>query len=154
MKRYFFSAIMLLAILATPARAADPTVSTGTLTITPQGLNGRLQAYTLDWLSDANGNVLASTIQIMGTIERLVYKPDTGSTIPTADYDVTLTDSEGVDVLNGTGANLDDDSTSSTITTEGDGTTNIPMAAAGPLTLAVTNAGNAKGGEIRIYFRR
>lgn len=154
MKRYFLSAMLLFAILATPARAADPSVTSGTLTITPLGLSGRLQQYTLDWLSDAAGKVVATTFQINGTIERLVYKPDTGGTTPDDDYAITLTDADSVDVLNGTGAQLNDTGTSNTVTTVTNGTTPLPFATAGQLTLSITGAGAANGGIIRIYFRR
>jgi hypothetical protein len=124
------------------------------LTITTEGISGSLNVVNLDWLSDAGGNVVATTNQVSGTIERLVFNPDGGSTIPTAAYDVVLNDRDGVDMLNGTGANLTSGTVKTIVVTDGDGTTNLPMATAGELSLAVTNAGNAKGGIIRFYLRR
>jgi hypothetical protein len=134
------------------------TVTSGTVTIvadnTSPNARDYLNCYTVDWLSDSGGNVTASIDELRGTIERIVFNPDDGATSPTNNYDMTLNDQDGIDTLNGKGANLSQSTASSTISTEGDGTTNIPMAVSGTLSLAITNAGNAKGGIIRVYIRR
>jgi len=136
---------------------AEPVATVGAVTCTqfPANRSDVVLRYTLDWTSDTStsGTVTASVYQINGTIERIVYNPDGGATLPTDSYDVTLKDIDGIDVLNGTGANLSQSTVASTISTEGDGTTNIPMATQGTLALSVTNAGSAKGGIIRIYVR-
>ncbi|HUS39470.1 MAG TPA: hypothetical protein VMX74_08470 [Pirellulales bacterium] len=134
---------------------AEPVATVGAVTCTqfPANRSDVVLRYTLDWTSNTSGTVTASVYQINGTIERIVYNPDGGATLPTDSYDVTLKDIDGIDVLNGTGANLSQSTVASTISTEGDGTTNIPMATQGTLALSVTNAGSAKGGIIRIYVR-
>ncbi len=101
-----------------------------------------------DWLSTAGGAAdLITTLPYDGLIERAVFIPDGGGTQPTDQYDVTVTDSDGVDVLAGLGANLTNAATVSK--THADGLT----AAVGKLTLNVTNAGNAKGGLVILYLR-
>lgn len=152
-KRFLLIALALFLGMATLGQAADPTVTSGTLVMTSDGdlRATTIQQKTLTWTSDSGGNVVATTDRIEGTINRIVYNP--GATAPTALYDVVLTDDDSVDMLNGTGANLSATVTTSTIPTEGDGTTNIPMVTQGTLTLTITNAGNAKGGVIRLYMK-
>ena len=150
MRRAFL--LLALMALAFPARAAE-SVTSGTLTVDPTGgVRGAMTLVTFEWVSDSGGDVVATTEHVSGTIERIVYNP--GITSPTANYDVALTDQDGVDVLNGTGENLSATVTSSTLSTVTDGTTIVPFATMGTLSLAITNAGNAKGGIIRIYLRR
>ena len=105
---------------------------------------------TFDWLSDASGDVSGNLSKVLsGIIERIVFVPDGGGTAPTALYDVLLNDVEGVDVLNGAGANL-----SATVTTQaGPALTGGQMAFDDALDLVVSNAGNAKGGKVFIYIR-
>lgn len=60
--------------------------------------------YRINWVADdADGSVpsVESDSDIFGFIVRVVTNP--GATAPTADYDVTLTDEDGVDVLGGEG---------------------------------------------------
>ncbi len=133
-------------------------VTSGTVTVTQPNpapaARDYLLVWTIDWLSDSSGNVVVSITEINGTIERIVYNPDDAATSPTDQYDMVLTDVDGFDCLNGTGSNLAQGTATSTVTTEGDGTTNLPFAVAGTLMLTITNAGNAKGGIVRIYIRR
>jgi hypothetical protein len=153
MKRMLIVTVLLLAFCA-PSFAADPDPTSGTWTVTPKGVDKYLKRVTLDWICDASGNFLATTTQVQGTIERLVINPDAGATSPTADYDLTISDVDSVDLLSGLGANLSDSVTSSTTVMATDGTTPRPMATVGTLTIAITNAGNARGGVIRFYIRR
>ena len=108
----------------------------------------------LDWLSDASGDVNGTKVEVSGEILRVTFKPDGGGTQPTALYDVTLDDDDGVDVLNGKGANLSNTATTTIAPMIGDGTTTDKIVAVdGRLELKVTNAGNAKGGIVSIYYR-
>ncbi len=112
--------------------------------------------HTFDWVSDGSGNAtLASTVPVSGVIHRVVFDP--GSPAPTASYDVTLTDENGVDVLAGQGADLS--ATASSAVCPGvplkDGTTvNVaPTTVDGILTLNVTNAGSGGAGKVIVYVR-
>lgn len=146
--------VVVCLVLALCGVAVGADVTSGTLTVSQSGFGGSLERWTLDWGSDASGNCLATVRPVQGTIERVVFAPDSGSTSPTLNYDMTLTDIDGVDVLAGTGANLSNAVTASTVVTEDDGTTYWPMATHGALTLAVTSAGASRGGIVRIYTRR
>jgi len=102
----------------------------------------------IDWVSDdATGAVSVSTKKITGRIVRLVTDP--GAAAPTAAYDVTLTDPEGLDVLKGLGADR-----SATVTEDVNivytGTSDHPYVN-DVLALNITNAGNSKNGQVIIY---
>lgn len=111
-----------------------------------------------DWLSDASGDVNGThTKYLSGEILRIVFIPDSGGTQPTDLYDVTLEDDSGMDVLAGQGANL---SNANTTNVEPgvpfkDGTTTSvsKMVIDDLLELKVSNAGNAKGGQVIVYVR-
>lgn len=112
-----------------------------------------VRKITFDWLSDAAGAADATTKEIYGQILRVIFKPDGGGTQPTDLYDITLKDEHGVDVLQGLGANLSNVNTIDRIPQVSNGTSAAAaVAVADKLALAVTNAGNAKGGELIIYY--
>lgn len=101
-----------------------------------------------DWLSTDTGVVSSATLQqYTGAIVKVIFKSDTGGTQPTDAYDVTILDSDGFDVLNGEGANVN--RAAPVIKTNLDqsmfvmGTT---------LTLTIAAAGDAKGGEVYLYI--
>jgi len=121
----------------------------GTVTFSYEELN-TVRRVTLDWLSDASGDVSGTlTKHLSGIIERVVFIPDGGGTAPTTLYDIVLNDADGLDVAGGGGANL-----SATVTSHvGPGLTGGQMAINGTLALVVSAAGNAKGGIVRIYLR-
>lgn len=113
--------------------------------------------HTFEWLSDASGNAtVPSELVVCGQIERVVFIPSP-SVPPTALYDVTLTDEQGLDVLSGQGANLSASASLSVIpgTPLKDGTTTstVPTVVGGILTLNVSNAGDSKGGTVVVYVR-
>lgn len=106
--------------------------------------------------SGAGAATVASTVVISGEIVRVVIIPS-ASAAPTTLYDLTLTDSDSVDVLAAQGANM-----SATVTLNicpgtplKDGTTTsvIPMVVDSILTLNVTNAGSAGAGTVIVYVR-
>tara|TARA_Y100000310_G_scaffold309531_1_gene353716 strand:+ start:3901 stop:4260 length:360 start_codon:yes stop_codon:yes gene_type:complete len=98
------------------------------------------------WTSSAGGAADATTTERYdGKIVGLTTDP--GAAAPTDDYDVVITDEDGHDVLLGAGANRD---TANTEHVDGD---SLAAVADSVLTLAVTNAGNAKGGEAIVWVR-
>lgn len=119
----------------------------------------QINRHALAWVSDASGNVngTPTTAAIRGTILKVEFKPDTGGTQPTNAYDVTLTDTAGVDVLAGQGANLSNSTATAVVPgvpfTDGTTTAVAPCVVAEALTLNVSNAGNAKGGQVILYVR-
>lgn len=117
----------------------------GTVTIAEE-LSGEIQKVVFAWTSSAGGAADGVTTKaVNGVVQRAVIIPNLSTTQPTDLFDVAVTDSDGVDVLNGYGANL-----SNAHTTVMD---DLGACANDLLTLAVTNAGNAKTGSVILYVR-
>ena len=120
----------------------------GTVTVGEQRFSS-IRKVTFTWVSSAGGAADAvTTYPVDGDLLAVYQVPDGGGTQPTNLYDVVVTDSGGIDVLNALGANLSN--AANTIKRTSDGL--LPVAAS-LLTLAVTNAGNAKGGQTILYIR-
>lgn len=118
----------------------------GTVTTTEERL-GSVQKISFDWASSAGGAADATTTGYYnGMVERAVFVPDSGGTQPTDSYDVVVNDDDSIDVCRGFGANL------SNATSLDVHDLSTPVANC-QLTLAVTNAGNAKGGLVVLYLR-
>ncbi len=122
----------------------------GTLAVSTVGKGQGITEYTLDWLSDASGDVSANTFDMKrGYIEAIRFKPDGGGTVPTTLYDVTLIDSDSFDLATALGANL-----SATVTTRSKPLVNTSGPVwfeGGSVDLVVAAAGNAKGGIITVW---
>ena len=109
-----------------------------------------IRKYTISWTSDASGDATANTIVLSGSIARVNFVPGSGATQPSNLYDITLKDSDGIDILLGAGADL------SNVTS----VTTIPLISSNKivinekLAIAVSNAGNAKTGTVTIYINR
>lgn len=108
------------------------------------------------WISDGFGVVSGIAIgAVNGTICKVQFIP--GSPAPSDAYDVTLTDTAGIDVLGGQGANQS--ATVAAAVVPGvqlkDGTTIsvAPCVVADPLTLVIANAGASKQGLVVLYIR-
>lgn len=113
----------------------------GSIIVTTSDLGGGETKYSVAWLCSATGVVSANTFDIKrGSLLRLVFVPNAAGTQPSDLYDVTLLDSNSIDILAGSGGDL---SNASAISFEPE-TTIEP----GTFTLAVANAGNAKGGTV------
>ncbi len=124
---------------------------------------GRIKKILIDFLTDDSaGTATVTTRKISGELIKIVTDP--GSPAPTANYDVVLTDDEGVDLSihmsDTTIAALIARHTTSTEETylmleDMAGTAGYPVypIICGPLTVALANAGNAKVTQIIIYYR-
>lgn len=116
----------------------------------------------VDWLSDdAAGTVSGTTKKIVGTLIKGVTDP--GSTAPTDNYDIVLTDEEGVDILgdcvalsqliNRDTANSEQvyffllNRDASALTTSA-----FPVVC-DKITISIASAGNAKTGQLILYYR-
>ncbi len=119
-------------------------------TVTAYG--GSVKVVKMAWVSDSSGDV-TGVIFIDGEIVRMDTNP--GSAAPTANYDITLIDDiTGLDILGGAGANRHTTTTESIVPT----LTTSAGAEAKPIhygtaTLTVANAGNAKDGDIYLFYR-
>lgn len=100
------------------------------------------------WTSASDGTASGSTtFPYDGKVELLTTVPGTSGAAPSDNYDLTLTDSDGVDVLGGGGANRD------TANTEQVLGSSLGAVAGSLLTLNVTNAGDSKSGVVYVYIR-
>lgn len=122
-------------------------MATGTVSISEERF-GSLQKVMFEWTSTAGGAAGDTTVNpYNGEVIRLVTIPD-GTDTPTDLYDVEVTDEDGVDVLNGSGADQSNSETQQTAAT-----LSLGVVANDKLTLSVTNAGNAKSGKVILYIR-
>lgn len=124
--------------------------------------NSSYAVYQMPWVTDGSGNftAIATTRNIDGIVLMVEAIPS-ATAAPTDNYDVTLRNNNGIDIMGDTGAagsevydgslaNLDT-AVPSQVQPKIDGNTaSVPVL--GPLTLDVFNAGNSKGGTIRIHY--
>lgn len=118
---------------------------TVTETLTPELGEGVLK-ISLAWVSDASGDVSGTptSIFVKGEVRRVVTVPS-GTAAPTVNYDVTILDDSGLDILAGAGADR-----SATVAEQALLSNTLVN---DELDLVVANAGNAKEGTVHIYVR-
>ena len=115
----------------------------GTVTVTEKSL-GNVHKISWAWTSDASGNADKVTVgNYAGEVLALFTNP--GATAPSDDYDITITDAEGYDVMQAAGANRDTANNEYVVPA-------AKSVAFGVLTLNVSNAGNAKQGLAVLYI--
>lgn len=127
----------------------------GTVTVTTSTPRAGVTKYSIAWLSTAGGAVSGNGFAVArGELVQVKFVPDGGGTQPTDAYDITLVDTDSVDVIAGLGANLSNAASTIKIPLFGsstvqryyhDGTQNLD--------LVVANAGAAKGGTVIIWIR-
>ena len=101
-------------------------------------------------LTTATGSASETTTEsVDGAIKRVVTVPQ-GGVAPDANWDVTITDKHGVDLLGGEGANRD---TGGTGATE-DIIVSDPRVVVGRLTFAIANGGNSKKATVFAYIEK
>lgn len=99
------------------------------------------------WTSDDAAGTASGTTTSYYTGKILGLATDPGATAPDDNYDITITDSDSVDVLMGAGANRDE------ATTEYVLSTSLGAVVNSQLTINVSGAGNAKVGTAYLYIR-
>ncbi len=121
----------------------------GTATVT-ETVHTSVKKIKWVWASSADnqGALKVTTKAYDGLIERAEFIPDSGGTTPSNLYDVTITDSESVDVLAALGADLSNAATVTKVHSNG-----LGAVAGSVLTLNVSNAGLSKGGTVILYLR-
>ena len=120
--------------------------SIATVTSTHNGVS----KYEMTCTSDASGDVDVDAIpMVQGEIIAVQYSPH--STTPSDNYDVVMNDSNGVDILTGTGANLSNSTHTQVVPAL---STYFPVfIEAGSYDLVVSNLGNAKGCIVTVFVR-
>lgn len=128
----------------------------GTLTRTSARVAFGATKVTLAWVSTSGGAVSGNAFAApAGELLQVKFVPDAAATQPSDQYDATLVDENGVDVLAGAGANLSNAAGSIKVPSFGattlfryfhDGAQNLD--------LVIANAGAAKGGTVVLWFGR
>lgn len=124
---------------------------------------GEVECCTVTWTSNSAGAATATINGVRGEILGFQTNPSGASGLaPTDNYDITLTDRDGFDVLGGLGADRDQTNTERVDTTDlkdaasGGGYVlpAFPRPTVGPLAFAVAGAGAANVGVFRVWYRR
>ena len=147
-------ALLLLAALSSSspviAREAAGTVSFTCGERLSNRIGGFVWRCSFTWVSDGSGNVNTNPKTIpYGSIIRAEWDPASGADAPTDNYDVTLVDTSGVDLLMGTGA--DRDTANTEVTLFG---TPIYQDGKRDVDLTIANAGATNGGVFTIWVRQ
>lgn len=148
-RRWFaVAALAILLGLAMPAAAALTQV--GTVSVASADLGRGLIQYTISWTSTAGGAVSGNRIPIAsGRLLEIKIVPGSAGDQPTDLYDITFTDEQNIDLLDGRGANLSN--------TTGKRFQWLPAVVHDPaddLDLVVSNAGNAKKGTVTLWVQQ
>lgn len=126
-------------------------MAVGTVTYTEETLRiyGQIKKIKAAWTCTAGGAASGTLTDNIysGEIIRLVTVPATAGDAPTDNYDVTLVDEDGTDVLMGSGVDRD------TANTEQVLASSLGCVANDKLELRVANAGATKQGVVYIYIR-
>ena len=88
-----------------------------------------------------------TTYAYNGAIERLVTIPGAGSSAPSANYDIAMSDQDSTDVL------LDGGQNRHSANTEQVGAASLGIIANDKITFNVTSAGSSNGGTAILYLR-
>jgi hypothetical protein len=110
--------------------------------------SGGLERVKWAWTCSSAGAADDSTTAVYnGVLMRFVTVPGTSSDAPTAAYDVTIKDADGIDLLNGLGADRSATATEQKVLSDG-----LCVMQSSTLTLGVTNAGDVKKGTVYLYI--
>jgi hypothetical protein len=117
---------------------------------------GRYRRVIADWVSDdATGAVTGTSKKVVGRLVKAVTDP--GSPAPSANYDIALTDDASADILANTDATLANRHTSNSETVvffeknvAAAALASAPVVCS-TITIAITNAGNSKQGQLVLY---
>jgi len=114
------------------------------------GAGGYEPCATVTWAftTDADGDVTEESATVNGQINRVVTNPDDTDT-PTTNWDLTIVDEDGIDILGGNGANRD---AADSGASEQAAPSVAGLAVASTLTFTVENGGNAKKGAVTVYL--
>jgi len=155
MRKFMLAILMVLMVVSSSVYAAESV---------EQSMigNGSYKIMQMVWVTDGSGDL--TTTDTAYEINGIVMKADcipSATAAPTDNYDITLRNTSGIDVFGDTGpagtegedgglANLDTAVAAQNMPIVNAVRTTVPVM--GKLSLDVLNAGNSKGGTIRIHF--
>ncbi|MBA7544227.1 hypothetical protein ES705_36579 [subsurface metagenome] len=128
-------------------------MSTGTVKTTEQTFSS-MKRLKFEWTSTTGGSVgYTTTESYSGLVYKVIIAPSTSTGYePSTGYDVAINDSDDYDILNGLGTNSSTSTVYYGISTGGTAYSPI-TAVSSKLTLAVSDAGDTKSGEVVVYIR-
>lgn len=125
------------------------------------GRPGRIQRVIASWVSDdAAGTASGTSRKLCGRLIKAMNAPSAAGVQPTDNYDITITDSDSVNILSGSLPTLDNISNASKTeryffvknTDAAPLSTSTAPLVSSALTIAVAAAGNSKQGAITLYI--
>lgn len=120
----------------------------GSVTVSTSNAGRNVQRIDLAWTSDSSGAVSGHAFSLSaGYIISVQFAPG-GIAAPSDQYDVTLIDSTGLDILHGHGADQ-----SSTVTDRYSMDPEWFNDSSHTVDLVITNAGNAKSGTVTVWVQ-
>ena len=145
--------ILLVLVSLIPCGLQAETTTSGTVSTVTIGGN-YLTKTTLDWITSADAASSAvlhlTDADFYGFIHKVALRSD-ATTAPTNLYDVTLKNTDGVDLLGGSGTNV---TIATTVCAYPSKHATVSPLVYGSLTLTVLNAGASKRGYLDIYIER
>ncbi len=114
---------------------------------------GHVGKIVVDWIADAADASIPSVVmpRFEGRLMELTTNP--GAVAPTDNYDITLVDDQGIDRLQGVGANRDTANTESAIPVYSGSTVHPVISRSDVLTLTfANNAVNSAAGKVILLY--
>jgi len=109
--------------------------------------SGSVKLIKFAWTSDDSAGTVTGTTTKSYNGKLIWFVTDPGSTAPTDNYDIAINDGNSIDVLAGAGADRD------TANTEYGAEASLGAVVNSTLSIAISNAGNAKTGTTYVYIR-
>lgn len=133
---------------------------TGTLGTKVTVATGRLefsQRHERPWTADGSGDFDRNIGLLGGSLMKVAIVPDAGATQPDDNFSVQLLDENGVDLLNGLGAAIDNGSVTilrpAVPITDGVDTALVPNFICNDPRLVIAGAGANNAGKVILYMR-
>lgn len=104
---------------------------------------------TYAFTTDSEGDASEATGTVNGQVNRIVTNPASGDDQPTTNWDLTILDEDGIDILGGSGADRD---AGNTAASEQAAPSVAGLGVQSTLTFAVAHGGATKKGVVNLYF--
>lgn len=157
MKKILVSILLLLSLILSSSLAHAVGSCTATKRVISENGITWFVLVEFNWTSSSDTGAVSSACTaegISGRLEDVIFIPNSGGTAPTDQYDITVTNNYGLDVLNGVGANKpQSQSNIANNANPSNSTGGFIHLYNASLSLNVSNAGNSKGGIVRLVLR-
>ena len=137
-------ATLIAVIIIAPTIA----LAAGSVSQTWQPVTDDVTVLTFSWTADSSNGSVPATATV-SDVDAFVFMVVTnpGTTAPTDDYDITLTDEDGVDIMGGNLADRDEANSEQAVLT-------VTRFVSGTLTLNITNNSvNSATGTVAVYLK-